>query len=137
MEVCNQYQGAGLRSDQNSLTDCILSQTERRVAEEYCKGLSDKEVADNLCKSYWTIKTQKKTIYRKLGISKDTELLWWMICERLRINFDLNEIRKHGITLLMALLIAIMQISCRGGDLRRGRTCGRARTELRSRRDGH
>ena len=46
----------------------VMSESERRVAEEFCKGLSDKEVADNLCKSYWTVKTQKKTIYRKLGI---------------------------------------------------------------------
>lgn len=70
------------------------------MAQEYCKGLSDKEVADNLCRSYWTIKTQKKAIYKKLGISKDTELLWWMICERLEIPFSLRKIRDLGIELL-------------------------------------
>lgn len=66
------------------------------MAQEYCKGLSDKEVADNLCRSYWTIKTQKKAIYKKLGISKDTELLWWCLCEKMRIPFNLNVIRKYG-----------------------------------------
>ena len=50
-----------------------LSPTELLVANEYCKGLADKEVAGNLNKSVWTVKTQKRTIYRKLGISKDTE----------------------------------------------------------------
>lgn len=99
---------------------------------EYCKGYSDKEVADKLCKSYWTVKTQKKTIYRKLGISKDTELLWWMVCERLKIGFDLREIRKHGIEILFSILFIVMQVTNNGGDLRRCRIARRARTEIRS-----
>ena len=110
----------------------VLSETERRLILEYCKGYSDKEVADKLCKSYWTVKTQKKTIYRKLGISKDTELLWWMVCERLKINFDLGEIRRHGIEILFSILFIVMQVTNNGGDLRRCRIARRARTELRS-----
>ena len=71
-------------SRSNVSSDMItLSLSERMVAEEYCKGLTDKEVANRLCKSVWTIKTQKRTIYRKLGISKDTELLLYMLCDRL------------------------------------------------------
>ena len=66
----------------------------------FCRGLSDKEVASLLIKSYWTIKTQKKAIYQKLGISKDTELLWYMICERLGIEFNLQEIRDKGIQVI-------------------------------------
>ena len=107
----------------------VLSETERRLILEYCKGYSDKEVADKLCKSYWTVKTQKKTIYRKLGISKDTELLWWMVCERLKINFDLGEIRRHGIEILFSILFIVMQVTNNGGDLRRCRIARRARTE--------
>lgn len=74
--------------------------TEREVALAYCKGLSDKEVASLLYKSYWTIKTHKKNIYQKLGISKDTELLWYMICDRLGMDFDLRQVREKGIELL-------------------------------------
>ena len=66
----------------------------------FCRGLSDKEVASLLIKSYWTIKTQKKAIYQKLGISKDTELLWYMICDRLGIEFNLQEIRDKGIQVI-------------------------------------
>lgn len=106
----------------------MLSSAERRVAEEFCKGLSDKEVAESLCRSYHTVKTQKKTIYRKLGISKDTELLWWMVCEKMRINFDLREIRKHGIELLLVVLFFMMQVSCSAGDLRMCRMMRRSRT---------
>lgn len=88
-----------------------LSPAEMLVANEYCKGLADKEVADNLSKSVWTIKTQKRTIYRKLGISKDTELLLYMICNKMKRNFDLNELRKHGLELLFSTLFVVMQVT--------------------------
>ena len=113
-----------------------LSPSERLVAEEYCKGLADKEVAFNLGKSLWTIKTQKRTIYRKLGISKDTELLLYMICERLKRNFDLKEIRKHGLELLFSLLFIVMQVMGNQSDIRRVRMPRRTRTSVRCSRAG-
>lgn len=67
---------------------------------EFAKGLQDKEVANNLYRSYWTVKTQKKAIYKKLGITKDVELLWWLVCKRLGIEFDLSRIRRIGIEVL-------------------------------------
>lgn len=90
----------------------VLSPNEKLVAQEFCKGLADKEVAGNLGKSVWTIRTQKRTIYKKLGISKDTELLWYMICDRLKRNFDLKELRKHGLELLFSVLFIVMQVTC-------------------------
>ncbi len=63
----------------------------------FCKGLTDKEIADRLFRSYHTVRTQKKNIYQKLGVSKDTELLWWMIFERLGKEFSLKLIREKGI----------------------------------------
>jgi DNA-binding NarL/FixJ family response regulator len=63
----------------------------------FCRGLTDKEIADRLFRSYHTVRTQKRTIYQKLGVSKDTELLWWMIFERLGKKFSLNLIREKGI----------------------------------------
>lgn len=110
----------------------MLSPTERTVAQEFCKGLSDKEVADRLNKSYWTVKVQKKAIYQKLGISKDTELLWYMILEKIGRNFDLKELRRHGLELLMAVLFIVLQVTGNAGDLRRCRMARRARTEIRS-----
>ena len=98
-----------------------LSKAERRVAECVCRGLTEKETAAMLYRSPQTIHTQKKSIYRKLGVSKDTELMWWMICERLRMAFDLDEIRKHGIELLMVVLLLAMQVTGNAHDLRR---CG-------------
>ena len=108
-----------------------LSPAEMLVANEYCKGLADKEVADNLSKSVWTIKTQKRTIYRKLGISKDTELLLYMICNKMKRNFDLNELRKHGLELLFSVLFVVMQVTCNDFDLRRMKTPSRVQTAMR------
>ncbi len=66
----------------------------------YCRGLTDKEVAALLFKSYWTIKTQKKAIYQKLGVTKDTELMAYMICERKGVKFSIKRLRELGIELL-------------------------------------
>ena len=66
----------------------------------YCRGLTDKEVAALLFKSYWTIKTQKKAIYQKLGVTKDTELMAYMICERKGVRFSIKKLRELGIELL-------------------------------------
>ena len=74
-----------------------MSRAEREVALMFCKGLTDKEIADRLFRSYHTVRTQKRTIYQKLGVSKDTELLWWMIFERLGKDFSLKLIRDKGI----------------------------------------
>ena len=76
-----------------------LSQAEREVALALCKGLSDKEVADMLCRSYHTVRTQRKAVYRKLGVSKDTELMAAMICEHKELEFSISRLREKGVTL--------------------------------------
>ena len=75
----------------------MMSKAEREVALALCRGLSDKEIAEVLFRSYHTVRVQKREIYRKLGISKETELLWYMVLERLGRRFDLGEIREKGI----------------------------------------
>jgi DNA-binding NarL/FixJ family response regulator len=76
-----------------------LTRAEREVALAFCKGLSEKEVANVLHRSYHTVRTEKKAIYRKLGVSKDTELMAAMICEHLGIEFKISQLRTKGVTL--------------------------------------
>ena len=76
-----------------------LSRAEREVALALCKGLTDKEVADMLYRSYHTVRTQRRAIYSKLGVSKDTELMAAMICQHKGIKFTLSALREKGITL--------------------------------------
>ena len=77
----------------------MLSPAEREVALALCRGLSDKEVADMLCRSYHTVRTQRKSVYRKLGVSKDTELMAAMICQHKGITFTLEALREKGVSL--------------------------------------
>lgn len=114
-----------------------LSEREYLVAEQYCKGFADKEVADKLGRSEWTIKAQKRDIYRKLGISKDTELVLYMFCEKLKINFDLKEIRKHGLELFFSIMLLIVAAMDYHMDMRRGRIqeTGRVTRVIRTRRE--
>ena len=76
-----------------------LSPAEREVALALCRGLTDKEVADMLCRSYHTVRTQRKAVYRKLGVSKDTELMAAMICEHKGMPFTLPLLREKGVSL--------------------------------------
>lgn len=76
-----------------------MSPAEREVALAICKGLTDKEVADLLYRSYHTVRTQKKTIYRKIGVTKDTELMAYMICQHLQRQWSLKRLRSKGIEL--------------------------------------
>ena len=77
----------------------MLSPAEREVALALCKGLTDKEIADMLCRSYHTVRTQKKAIYRKLGVSKDTELMAAMICQHKGLEFTVAALREKGVKL--------------------------------------
>ena len=73
----------------------------------------------------WTIKAQKRDIYKKLGISKDTELVLYMFCERMKINFDIKEIRKHGLELFFSILFLVIAALDFHPDMRQ---CSRAKT---------
>lgn len=76
-----------------------MSPAEREIALALCRGLTDKEIADMLCRSYHTVRTQKKAVYRKLGVCKDTELMAAMICEHKGLTFTLEALREKGVKL--------------------------------------
>lgn len=78
-----------------------LSVAEHRVAECVCRGMTEKEIANEVYRSQHTIHTQMKAIYRKMGVRKDTELLWAMLFWRLGLVFDIGIIRRYGIRLLI------------------------------------
>ena len=52
-----------------------------------------------LCRSYHTVRTQRKAVYKKLGVSKDTELMAAMICKHKGIMFSLAALREKGVSL--------------------------------------
>lgn len=88
-----------------------LSQCEYQVAHEVSKGQTPDEIADLLKKSVWTIKAQIRDIHKKLGINNNVELTLYILCDRAKRNFDLKEIRKHGIEIFFSVWFFILAIT--------------------------
>jgi DNA-binding CsgD family transcriptional regulator len=82
-----------------------LSDTEVIVAERYCHGLTDKEIAESLEKPVWTIRTHKKHIYKKLSIASTHELVLYMVSVFVGKKWDASEVRRKGLAALLTLLM--------------------------------
>ena len=109
-----------------------LSQCEYQVAHEVAKGQTHDEIADLLKKSVWTIKAQIRDIHKKLGINNNVELTLYILCDRAKRNFDLKEIRKHGIEIFFSVWFFILAITPNSQmDMRRLRMRSGARISAR------
>lgn len=109
-----------------------LSQCEYQVAHEVAKGQTPDEIADLLKKSVWTIKAQIRDIHKKLGINNNVELTLYILCDRAKRNFDLKEIRKHGIEFFFSVWFFILAITPNFQmDMRRLRMRSSARISAR------
>ena len=109
-----------------------LSQCEYQVAREVAKGHTPDEIADLLKKSVWTIKAQIRDIHKKLGINNNVELTLYILCDRAKRNFDLKEIRKHGIEIFFSVWFFILAITPNSQmDMRRLRMRSGARISAR------
>lgn len=87
-----------------------LSIMESRVAEQYCRGLNDTEVADSLGIMPWTCKTHKKHIFRKWGINNTHEMVLLYLAKMKDKDAEIADIRNKGVSIFLLLLV-IFQIS--------------------------
>ena len=87
-----------------------LSPTEFHIAESYCSGLIDKEVAEVVDKPVWTVRTHKKHIYQKLQISSMQELVLWMVCKRIGKVWNAREVRLRGLSAILSILLFIQAV---------------------------
>ena len=110
-----------------------LTQCEYQVAHEVAKGHTLSEIAELLQKSIWTIKAQIRDIHKKLGINNNVELTLFLLCDRTKRNFDLKEIRKHGIELFFSVWFVVIAVTPDYQmDMRRCRVRSNARTSVRA-----
>lgn len=99
-----------------------LSDMEESVAEQYCHGLTDKEIADSLGKPIWTVRTHKKHIYKKLGIATTHELVLYMVSQFVGREWDAAEVRRRGLAaLLMVIMLFHIAVAENSEVYRRGR----------------
>lgn len=87
-----------------------LSPTEFNIAESYCRGLIDKEVAEVVDKPVWTVRTHKKHIYQKLQISSMQELVLWMVCKRIGKVWNAREVRLRGLSAILSILLFVQAV---------------------------
>nr|DAO17986.1 MAG TPA: hypothetical protein [Caudoviricetes sp.] len=83
-----------------------LTRRESQVAELLAWGASRKEAADQLNIATNTVLTISRSIFRKVGIQKATELSVWWFCRRFNISPDLSPVRRRfGATILLMLFL--------------------------------
>lgn len=77
---------ARCKKQQRIPSDEYLSPAQTRVAVALCKGYDDKEVADKLCMSKYTVARHKQDIYERTGIRHTANaLVAWFLA----INFTI------------------------------------------------
>ena len=75
-------------------TAAILTARESQVAERIAWGASQKEVADDLGISRYTVDNILRKVYEKLHIGKINELSAWWFCTTFGISFDLSPLKR-------------------------------------------
>lgn len=108
----------------------ILTARESQVTELIAWGASQKEVANNLGISRFTVDNTLRKIYQKLHINKINELSAWWFCTTFGISFDLSPIKR---TIVTCCLLGIFVVGEFYNDSKfcRYRVRRSARTEYR------
>ena len=110
-------------------SDEYLSPAQTRVAVALCKGYDDKEVADKLCMSKYTVARHKQDIYERTGIRHTANaLVAWFLAINFAIAVDDLE-RRLG-ALVLAVVFSVFTFGADNDTqlVRRVRR-GRRRTE--------
>jgi DNA-binding CsgD family transcriptional regulator len=64
-----------VRNDTKVALLARLTPSEKELVEHVCHGLSNRELAETLCKSILTVKTQLSSIFQKLGVPNRSRLI--------------------------------------------------------------
>lgn len=82
----------------------VISEQEELIIFYLSKGLSQKEIGEELNLSPKTVNNHITNIHNKLGINKTSELLGYYICLLKGKPFNLALMRKYGIAIFLILL---------------------------------
>ena len=82
----------------------VISEQEELIIFYLSKGLSQKEIGEELNLSPKTVNNHITNIHNKLGINKTSELLGYYICLLKGKPFNLALMRKYGVAIFLILL---------------------------------
>jgi len=120
---------ARCKKQQRIPSDEYLSPAQTRVAVALCKGYDDKEVADKLCMSKYTVARHKQDIYERTGIRHTANaLVAWFLA----INFTIavEDLERRLGAMVLAVLFSVFTFGADNDTqlvrrARRGRRCRR------------
>lgn len=81
-----------------------FSPQELKVAELLACGLSEKEIAEELCISPATVNNHTRHIREKNGLTKNTEIILLYIAYIKGKKFSLRDIRERDISIILVFL---------------------------------
>ena len=77
---------------------------EKDIIEYLSQGLSEKEIGEKLFISPKTVSNHLDNIRRKLGVSKNIEIVAYYIANLRGKKFDLKLLREYGISIFIMFL---------------------------------
>lgn len=85
-------------------TKVSFSPSELRVVEQLARGLSEKEIADVLHISVYTVKNHLRNIRERNHIQKNTEIIILYASYLSKKNFSFKEIKELGLAILFVVI---------------------------------
>lgn len=90
-------------NDKNRAKHSITNR-EKEIIEYLSRGLSEKEIAEKLFISPKTVNNHIDNIRRKIGVSKNIEIVAYYIANLRGKKFDLKLLRDYGISIFILFL---------------------------------
>lgn len=85
----------------NNRVKNIISKRETEIIECLTHGMSEKEIGEKLYISPKTVNNHLDNIRKKIGVSKNTELIAYYVATIKGQKFDLNLLKKYGISIFI------------------------------------
>lgn len=81
-----------------------FTKQERKIADLLARGMSEKEIADELTCSPATVNNHTRNIRAKFGVNKNSEIILAFIADLKGKPFNIANIRKYGISIILVML---------------------------------
>ena len=88
----------------NNVKAPILTEAELRIIELLVRGYSEKEIADRLHLSRYTVNNHMKNARKRYGLNKNTEVIMLYIAYVNNKKFSLKKLREFGLSAIMILI---------------------------------
>lgn len=93
-----------MKQPNNSVNAPIFTKSEIKVVELLVRGYSEKEIADKLFLSRYTVDNHLRNIRERNGLNKNTEVILLYIAYVRHKKFSLKNLRELGLGAVLILL---------------------------------